>query len=424
MRKSDLARLVALSALALGPIGLTGCDREAAISTSAGTTTTDTTAASATPAPATPVKPAPPAVSFNEQFQDVTGPVQPDRITAKVIQTVSLFNRPYSSTISLDGRHLFVTNSAATLNGMLYRQGGISKLEIGADGRLSMVKQKFVEDLQQPMGIAVLPKGTTKFPAGSLFVSVGTTDACDDKNNRIVDIEKFTPGVAVIDPDTGKQIGFIAMGPGKAVAKAVYHPIIAPSGICFDPNGDLFLADGGNTGKALDPQIPGRPGIVRIPNAGIDTAAEDKDPGSVAFLPVRHVPAAVFYSRLDDAMYWTTCDGAPGAGGAVYRTPRKTFPLQNEVSNVVGDLGPLMGLAITPTGTLVVSRLDGDLYFVNSKRFDAIPFTENGLFASPGDIKMLTLKNGQNLLYIPEQEPTATEPWKQRLRVVLLPSIH
>jgi hypothetical protein len=305
---------------------------------------------------------------------------------------------------------------------MLYQQGAVSKLEIDADGRLKMVEPKWVNGLQQPTGITVLQKATKKFPAGALFVCTGATNACDDKRERIVDITKFNTGVTILDPETGKLLGFIPMGTGRAVAKAISHPVLAPAGICFDPAGDLYVVDSGNTGKELDPQVFGRPGIIKIPHGGIDAASEDKDPGNVAFLWIRHVPSGVFYSKLDDAIYWTTCDGTAGAGGAAYRIERGNFPQQNGVGNVLGDVGAMMGMVITPNGTLVASRLDGDLYCINRKRMDQVPFFENGLFSSPWDIKLVTMRNGNNLLYVPEQEPNATEPWKQRLRVILLPS--
>jgi hypothetical protein len=32
------------------------------------------------------------------------------------------------------------------------------------------------------------------------------------------------------------------------------------------------------------------------------------------------------------------------------------------------------------------------------------------------------MKTGHQIVFVPEQEPNATEPWKQRLRVILLPA--
>jgi len=42
-------------------------------------------------------------------------------------------------------------------------------------------------------------------------------------------------------------------------------------------------------------------------------------------------------------------------------------------------------------------------------------------FVTPADIKIHALPNGQNILYVPEEEPNANQEWKQRIRVILLP---
>ncbi len=67
-------------------------------------------------------------------------------------------------------------------------------------------------------------------------------------------------------------------------------------------------------------------------------------------------------------------------------------------------------------------HLDGDLALVTKKILGQVSFYDSGSFSSPADIKLLSLPNDYNLLYVPEQETFATVPWKQRLRVVLLPS--
>jgi hypothetical protein len=408
--------------LALGALTLAGCDRDDSAPASP-PAQTDATPPNALPTSRKVTSSANKPPVFEDPFHDVTGPVQPDKLTAKVIQTLAVFDHPASSVVSLDGKLLFVTNSASIITGLSYNKGSISKLEIDpADGRLRMVRPDFIVGLHAPMGIAALPKATGKFPAGTIFVATGTTAGLDDKGNHIEDIKKFNPGVSIFDPATGRSLGFIPMGDGHAVAKLIRHPVLAPAGLCFDPSGDLYVADGGNTGRDLDPPVIGRPGIIRIANGNIDAMAQDQAQGEVAYLPVRHIPAAVFYSRIDDGLYWTTCDGEGGGGGAVYRLPRKEFPQQNMINNVVGDLGALMGLTITPNGSLIAARLDGDLALVTKKILAQVGFYESASFSSPGDIKLHTLANGYNILYLPEQEPGSELPWKQRLRVILLPS--
>jgi hypothetical protein len=418
MRMRNLTAALAAS-LVLAAAALHGCNRDAGISSTAGTDPDANTAAPSTQATGTP------SFSLNvnataDSFVDVPGPIKPDRINAKCVQTLTGFNHPAACTLSLDGKYLFVSNSAATLNGMAYSQGAISKLEILPDGRLKMLNPSFVDHLHAPMGMGVLPKATAKYPAGSLFVSMGMSNACDERGDRITEIKKFNIGVGLFNPDNGNFIGFIPMGPDRALSKAINHPVLAPCGLCFDSDATLYVADGGNTGRELDPQIVGQPGIIGIRHASIDALTENQIKGDPMFLPVRHVPAAVYYSKIDDGLYWTTRDDTPAAG--VYRTQRNMFPQTGMVQNVVGDLGALMGVAITPKGTLIASRLDGDLSFMTKKVLDQVSFNEGGSFSSPGDFRMATHPGGYNLLYIPEQEPNAPDPWKQRLRVIVLPS--
>jgi len=92
--------------------------------------------------------------------------------------------------------------------------------------------------------------------------------------------------------------------------------------------------------------------------------------------------------------------------------------------NILGGVGgPLMGMTITPNGNLIASQINGDLKYMLSvkKVIDDIEFNQSGTFSSPGDIKLIPSSKGFNILYVPEQEPNSEEPWKQRLRVVMLP---
>jgi DNA-binding beta-propeller fold protein YncE len=371
------------------------------------------------------------APMLSGSFTDVTGPVKPDLSTAKVIQTLAVFNHPQSCAVSADGKYLYVTNSGAIVNGITgpsfqYYQGAISKLAIDADGRLKPVNLKLVEGIHAPMGIGILPKSTGKFRAGSLFVCTGTTAGLDEKGEHITDIRKFNPGVSIYDPDTGKLLGFIAMGPDRAVARSIRHTVLAPCGLTFDQQGNLYVADTGNTGRDLDPVINGRPGLLRIDNQNIDLYADnktsEKDGTSVAFVSERHQPTAVFYSSLDDGLYWTTCDSKSSeVVGCVYRVVREDFARSLQ-QNILGDRdGALAGLTITPSGNLIASDLNGQLKFIGKRVQSEIEFNENGSFSSPADLKIHTSYKGYNILYVPEQEPNSEDAWKQRLRVVMLP---
>jgi hypothetical protein len=424
------AALVLMTLLFAGTFVLSGCDDDSAAIPSPVTSST-------TPPPATKRAATLPFIPLSNaadadllgKFTDVTGPVTPDMNAAKVIQTLALFNHPESCAASADGKYLFVTNSGAVVSSILgpsfgYYQGAISKLSIDADGRLKLINLKFVEKLHAPMGIAVLPKSTGKFPAGSLFVSTGTTSGLDDKGEHITDIRKFNPGVSIYDPENGKRLGFIAMGADRAVAKSLHHSVLAPSGLCFDQDGNLYVADSSNTGNDLDPVVLPRPGLLRINNQNIDLYADNKvSDNDVAFYYERHQPFAVFSSNVDPGLYWSTLvtDSTQRSAGDVYRMARDEFPRSVE-QPVVGDTGgALLGVTITPSGNLIASQINGQLIYIGKRVQAEVEFTENGSFATPADIKMIKSYKGFNVLYVPEQEPNSVESWKQRLRVVLLP---
>jgi len=367
------------------------------------------------------------------QFEDETGPVTVDMNAAKVIQTLAIFNHPDSCCVTADGKNLFVTNSGVVVSGILgpsvqYNNGAISKLSIDADGRLKLVSLKFIDNLHAPMGIAVLPKATAKFPAGSLFVSTGMTAGLDEMGDHITDITRFNPGVSIFNPETGKQLGFIPMGPGRAVAKELTHPVLAPCGLCFDGDGNLYITDTGNTGKDLEPSIRGWPGVLRISNKHIDQYSDnkfdEKDRAPIAYTYAPREPAGIFYSSYDDALYWTTSDGKQPVVGGVYRVPRDNFSHESQTENILGGVeAPILGVVITPNKNLIASQIDGKLTIMLSgqKILSEVEFNQSGTFSTPADIKIHTSFNKFNILYIPEQDPNSDEAWKQRLRVIVLP---
>lgn len=375
------------------------------------------------------------AISRDPTELDIKGPVQPDAMVAKLIQTLVGFHHPKACVVSPDGKFLYVTNSVVGDSGFVVGKGYISQLQIQEDGRLKMLKARWVEGLTAPQGLAFLTKATKRFPAGTLFVCTGMTHQADEAGAPVDDHAKCKPGLTIIDPEQAKVIATMPMGPKTAVARSLYHPVLAPVGLAIDPDGDLYIGDRGHTGKFLQPETQGRPGILRIKQQNIDAYASDKMEGNVSFVSVRHEPNGVYYCKLDDGLYWTTCDGQGPAGGAVYRMPRRQFPQDNMVENVVGDIGPLEGMIITPIrqqvasgnrwgGTLLVSRAQGDLMFVTRKKLDSMQFLseDQPVFSTPADMKLHTLPNGWNIIYVPETDPPSIDEGKQRVRVVLMPA--
>lgn len=404
---------------------VTGCDQSdgTMVVVSDAAATTSTAPPTTVPVPATRPRPrnTEPEAPFWAELVE-KGPVKPDRAVARVLQVLDSFDHPSCVETSTDGNVLYVANTAQSSAGAAMDKGSISRLTVDEEGRVQMHKADWVKGLHMPMGLAIMTKGTRKFPAGTLVVSDGATTGVDEQGHPVQDIKKFSPKLTFLDPTSGEILGQIPLVDGTPVAKSIFHPILAPAGVTFDGEGNLYLADTGNTGKTLDPEVSTRPGIIRIRYKNIDDFAENMSGADVSYIPVRHEPAAVYHCAIDDGLYWSTSDGRGPAGGAIYRIPRQMFPQQNMIENVIGDVGPLMGLCVTPRGTLLMSRVEGDLAFITQAKISFVPFNNQFSFNSPGDIRMIVFRNGKNVLYVPETDPASSESRKQRLWVILLPS--
>src|SRR5262249_13047867 len=102
-------------------------------------------------------------------------PLQPYPVKGEVVQRLNAFDNPEGAIFSADGQLVFISNSAEL--GMpdkglhwTHRGGYISKLAVLADGPLKMHNKKLITGLTGPLGMAVIPVATRKFPAGTIFV--------------------------------------------------------------------------------------------------------------------------------------------------------------------------------------------------------------------------------------------------------------
>jgi len=102
-------------------------------------------------------------------------PLPPYPVKGQVIQRLNAFDNPEGSIFSADGKFVFVSNSAEL--GMpdkgfhwTHKGGYISKLAVQSDGTLKMVNEKLITGLTGPLGMAVLPVATKKFPKGTIFL--------------------------------------------------------------------------------------------------------------------------------------------------------------------------------------------------------------------------------------------------------------
>src|SRR5258706_9329955 len=94
---------LALSITALA-LAIAGCDKDDNTpAVPAAPPHSNTTPTPASKPIATTTNPSPRITTFNDTFHDVTGPVKPDKVIAKAIQTLPLFNHPPSCTVTPHG---------------------------------------------------------------------------------------------------------------------------------------------------------------------------------------------------------------------------------------------------------------------------------------------------------------------------------
>lgn len=338
-------------------------------------------------------------------------------------QTLEGFDNPVSSAFSPEGDTLYVVNSARGEYGWVGGRGAVSKVKVAPDGTLDLTEPKFVTKLTGPMGIAVMPVDTERFPAGTVFVSQGGAWAVDRSGNLIRNVFDLEMGIFALDPDSGRIIGKLLMGPGTPFASSLGHGVVNPLSITFDPKGNLFLCDGGSGGRNLDPPVEGRAGLIRIPVDSLDEAAGAKPVPGMTFLEVAHGPTSVFWDTSNDALMATTGDGFGPLGGAVFRLPRGDFSDRGKIETVGQALTPVSGAFILPSGKVIVTVTSGEIKEIRSlKKSRDVRLKPDLYLVTPGSLASKQLADGSTLVVMPEQSGGGIADWRQRVQILIFPA--
>jgi len=366
-------------------------------------------------------------------FSVATAVISVDAATEPFVsQSVSRFYRPESCTFSLDGKFLYVTSCGSGFYGvdaegkeqfsLAQGKGAVSKLSVAEDGTLTMIEPKFYPGTSGALGISALPVATKSFPAGSLFFNSGFFMQTDADDKYIDNQKELDPAVVVIDPNSGKLLGKISLAIQGAVCRAINNPLFVPNGLCFDHEGNLYLGETGGVNELIKGAgaITNKSGAVMIPYTAIDALAAGVPAQGIKFLEAPAINGVAF-DKKSDCLLMLTFTGSE-SGDSVYKISRKEFDAGILPRPFVTGLGKLDGIAVTPSGTMVVTDVTNQsLIRIDQNRNVETIDLGGKKFNGPSDISIKTLDDGSSIVVVPEQNYTAPKEWSQNVHVIKLP---
>lgn len=363
-------------------------------------------------------------------------------VPAVIVQVLKAFDNPEGAIFSADGKFVFVSNAAELgaerADGFAWEEGAgyISKLEVLPSGELKMVNDKLITGLTAPLGMGVIPVATGKFPAGSIFVCVGSAPLRDGNGQVIKDPKRLQTKLLAFNVD-GQTLGEIKTGVGSVFEEVTGSPITLINALGFDQKGNVYIADTAFGGDQFEPPVAPKGGLWMIPAEALDTLAEGKAPSAqIKFIPVPGNPDGVEVSPADGKIYVNTVGpvaGAPDpAAGGVYGVTMADFDSGQLPSGALADshMGALDGLDFTSGGTMLNTQIRGDMphrLYVNcpGKAATTLMLQPGGQMAEltgPADIAVHKLDDGSHLVVIPELYARDTTPGNDEITVLALPA--
>ncbi len=363
-----------------------------------------------------------------------TPPAHAER--GRLLQELKAFDNPESAIFSDDGRYVFVSNAAEL--GMADKgfhwteKGGfISKLSVQPDGTLKMVERKLVSGLTAPLGMAINPVATKKFPKGAIFLCTGGLPLASADGTQVKSASRLASGIVVFDVD-GNSLGKLAWNAGSLLAKASGAPATLPNALGFDKQGNLYIAETGLGGASLEPKLDTRPGVLMIAHDALDAVAANEAPASpLAFMPMPGGPDGLGVSPVDGTIQVNTVGQAAGLPdkdkGGMWKFTKADLMEGKLPKAFSSNWGALDGLVFTSKGTRLDTQILPPNYItvVQGGTGKVQSLSIEGLerdLAGPADIALHTRADGTTLLLIPELMATSPNRDDNSLLVVKLPS--
>jgi hypothetical protein len=372
------------------------------------------------------------ALALGANTAGAADPLKPYPVKGQVVQQLNAFDNPEGAIFSADGQFVFISNSAdiGTPDKGLHwthRAGYISKLAVQADGSLKMVNEKLVTGLTGPLGMAVIPVATKKFPAGTIFMIEAWAPLAEPDGTEIKDASVVDPKIIGFDSD-GKVLGAIKLGAGSSAAKAAGVSATLGNALAFDKEGNLYAIDTGVAGAQFNPPIATKGGgAYMFPVASLDTLADGQS-ATVSYIPTPEGGPDGIQVAPDGTIHFNTVGPVAGlkdpADGGMYRVTKEDFKNGKLPAPFATGLGGLDGLdfagdvrldtEIKNTSSVVVTPPSGTPMMLT--------YDKEIKLAGPADIAVRKMSDGSYLLVIPELSATSANKTDNPITVVRLPA--
>ena len=371
------------------------------------------------------------ALGLTANTAQAADPLKPYPVKGQVVQRLNAFDNPEGAIFSADGQFVFISNSAdiGTPDKGLHwthKAGYISKLAVQADGSLKMVNEKLVTGLTGPLGMAVIPVATKKFPAGTIFVIEAWAPLAEADGTEVKDASVVDPKIIGFDGD-GKVLGAIKLGAGSSAAKAAGVSATLGNALAFDKEGNLYAIDTGIGGAQFNPPIATKGGgAYMFPVSSLDTLADGQS-ATVSYIAMPEGGPDGIEVAPDGTIHFNTVGPVAGlkdpADGGMYRATKEDFKNGKLPAPFATGLGALDGLDFV--GNV---RLDTEIKNTSSVLVTPpsgtpmmLTYDKEIKLAGPADIAVHKMSDGSYLLVIPEL--SATSPSKDNpVTVVRLPA--
>lgn len=340
-----------------------------------------------------------------------------------ISQELDGFLTPTASVFSPDGRYLFVINHAQGESGTLRGQSFISKLAVSDTGEVAASQMRFVKNLTSPIDLDFSPVRFGNIPKGAIFLAAGTPLVQDESGRSMRDLSRVMIGIVVVDPNTGREIKRIDLGPNSRIRLSGELSLLSPSSICFDKSGNLYIGESGVGGHMFERKQVGRPGIWRLEAEDVEGLLSDRAPKKADLIRTTSLPTDMTFIEKDNMLYFATNHTQGRPSGSVFRISAGQYQGISSMQTIVRELSALTGIQVMPKGRVLLAGNSGELMFPKGKK-DTRPlrFRPRHDFSSPGKIALQQLKDGSILIAVPEQSSEQGGGRGQRVSIVKLPA--